>query len=248
VGRRGSWHAARAVLAPAGALLVLGLSASVAAARFHAAPLRGGPWAWLGAAALVVDIVAGLAVLGVPAALRRERLVRSGIADVDRMTGRDFEARLAVLFAGLGYVVARTGATGDFGADLLLERDATRVVVQAKRYAGAVGIEAVQQVIGATRYYDAARALVVTNSTCTPAAVQLALAHDVELVEREALVALLAAHPAPGARSAPAARLVREIAGGIALLWFAAGRMLRLAWWLLRAAFRVPFARRRARR
>lgn len=229
-------------------LLAAAVSASVAATAVHAAVVRAGAWAWLGDAAVVSDVFAGLALLGVPAAVRRERLVRSGIAEVDEMAGDEFEARLASLYADLGYTVTRTGSRGDFGADLLLDRDGDRTVVQAKRYRGAVGIEAVQQVIGATRYYGGARPLVVTNSTFTSAAAELARAHDAELVERTELVRLLAAHPLPTSGSSAPVVLSREIAGGVALVWFATGRLLRLVWLVLRAPLRLPIALRRARR
>lgn len=230
------------MLAPLAVVVLPAASASVAVLHLHAAVLRDGPWAWLGEAAVALDVCGALALLGVPAAVRRERVTRSGIGDVDAMSGRDFEARLAALFAALGYAVTRTRATGDFGADLLLERDGERVSVQAKRYDGVVGIEAVQQVIGSTRYYDATQALVVTNSTCTPAAAALAAAHGVELMEREVLVGLLAAHPLAADRSPVVLLLGREVAGGAALVLFAAGMVLRIAWWTLRAALRLAAA------
>lgn len=77
---------------------------------------------------------------------REERLRRSGIADIDKMDGRQFELYLGILFKHLGYAVKVTRAAGDFGADLVLEKDGKRIVVQAKRYSKNVGIEAVQQV------------------------------------------------------------------------------------------------------
>jgi restriction system protein len=227
-------------------VLSFGVAASVGAARAHTG-LGGGPWAWLGDAAVALDVCAALALCGVPAALRRQRLVRSGIADVDVMSGGEFEARLATLFTSLGYDVTRTGARGDFGADLVLDGE-ERLVVQAKRYDGTVGIEAVQQAIGATRYYDARRALVVTNSTCTPAAAELAAAHGVDLVERDALIGLLGAHPLARCRPASWSLLGHEVAGGAALAVVAAGCVLKLAWWMLRIGLRAPFVLLRGRR
>jgi restriction system protein len=227
-----------AALAPLLAVGIVAASASVAALGVHAAVFDG-PWAWLGDAALALDVCGAAALLGLPAAVRRERAARSGIVGIDSMSGREFEERVGLLFEDLGYEVIRTRSTGDFGADLLLERRDERVVVQAKRYGGKVGIEAVQQVIGATRYYDAAQALVVTNSTCTPAASALAAAHDVELVERERLVGLLAAYPLAEGRSCAVLLLAREVGGGIVLAVFAAGAAVRVAWWASRSALRL---------
>lgn len=236
------------VLGPLVAVVSVAAALSVTAGHLGAPLLRGGPRGWFGDVAIVVDACAALGLLGVPAALRGERRRRSGIGEVDAMSGREFEARLATLFGDLGYAVTRTGASGDFGADLLLEAGGQRLVVQAKRYDGSVGIEAVQQVIGATRYYDAARALVVTNSAFTVAASALAAVHDVELVDRAALVGLLASRPLDDARSPAASVLVREVAGGAALVFFALSRTLRLLWWVLRLVLRVPWAVVRARR
>ena len=233
------------VLAPIVAVGVVAASASVAAFDLHAA-IFVGAWAWLGDAALALDVCAGTALLGLPAAVRRERAARSGIVGVDAMSGREFEERLALLFESMGCEVVRTRATGDFGADLLLEREDGRVVVQAKRYVAKVGIEAVQQVIGAIGYYDAAHALVVTNSTCTPAAAALAAAHGVELVERERLVGLLAAHPLAAARSSAAALLAREVGGGAVLVAFMVGVVARATWRTSRSALRLSAALWRA--
>jgi restriction system protein len=236
------WRAgAAAVLGPLVVVAVIAASANVAVVHVHATILGDGSWAWLGDAAVVLDVLAALALLGVPATFRTELVARSGIGEVDVMSGGEFEAHLAALFSGLGYAVARTRASGDFGADLLLERDHVRLVVQAKRYDGSVGIEAVQQVIGATRYYGATRALVVTNSVCTPAAVALAGAHGVELVEREELVRLLAARPSPVARGA-VVQFAHEVGSGLTLVAFAVGMVLRLAWWTLRAGLRASAA------
>lgn len=241
-------HGVPAVLVPPVALGLIAVAAGVAALRLGAVVLAGGSWAWLGDTAFALGALAVLAFFGLPAAFRRERLKRSGLSDVDTMTGDEFEARLAVLFDNLGFAVTRTGASGDFGADLVLERDDRRVVVQAKRYDGAVGIEAVQQVIGATRYYDAIQAIVVTNSACTPAATKLAKAHDVVLVERDALAALLAAYPLDRTGSGALSVLAREVVGGVTLVLFAAGRILRLTWWVLGVALRLPMSALRARR
>jgi restriction system protein len=236
------------VLAPLLGLAALAGAASAVAVHADAPPLGGGSWGWLGDSALVLDAAAALACLGAPAEIRHERIRRAGMGSVDAMSGPEFEARLAALFADLGYSVTATGQRGDFGADLLLEGGGERLAVQAKRYAGAVGIEAVQQVIGATRYYDADRALVVTNSTCTPAAVELATAHGVELIEREALVGLLALHPLVEKGPPAPLRLAREIGGGVVLVCFASKKVLGLVWRALGLLFRAPSSRRGLRR
>ncbi|CAM4522362.1 HJR/Mrr/RecB family endonuclease [Paenibacillus endophyticus] len=49
-----------------------------------------------------------------------EPLKRAGIAEVDKMEGRQFEKYLGHLFISHGYKVEVKQAAGDFGADLIL--------------------------------------------------------------------------------------------------------------------------------
>ncbi|WEK56243.1 MAG: restriction endonuclease [Candidatus Cohnella colombiensis] len=72
-----------------------------------------------------------------------ERLKKSGIADIDKMSGRQFEHYLNHLFKAHGFSVTVTQAAGDFGADLVISKDGRKLVVQTKRYSKNVGIKAV---------------------------------------------------------------------------------------------------------
>lgn len=116
------------------------------------------------------------------------KLRRSGINEIDTMPGVKFEQFLARFFEEQGYQVRTTPEYNDYGADLVLLKDGITTVVQAKRWAKAVGIEAVQQVAGAKPMYKAERAMVVTNSAYTPAAMELARVHEVSLWDRRVLI------------------------------------------------------------
>jgi restriction system protein len=122
---------------------------------------------------------------------KQSRGQRAGIDQIDQMTGQEFEQRLRLLFMALGYKVTMTRATGDFGADLLLAKDGKRTVVQAKRYSKAIGVAAIQEVIGAKAYYSCPNALVVTNANFTNAARILAHANQVVLWDRDRLISEL---------------------------------------------------------
>jgi restriction system protein len=141
-------------------------------------------WVWL---ALGLSVALNLIL----AAQRRRRLARSGIGDVDRMNGREFETYLAMLFRRYGYSVEHTGKSGDYGADLVICKDQQRTVIQAKRYSKNVGIKAVQEVVAAKKVYSCQGAIVVTNSGYTQAARNLARANDVVLWDRERLVKVM---------------------------------------------------------
>ncbi|MBT9177390.1 MAG: hypothetical protein DDT20_01723 [Firmicutes bacterium] len=157
--------------------------------------------------------VGSLLAVGFLSCIRREaaekKLLKSGINEIDKLTGEGFERFLALYFKAQGYNAKITPEFGDFGADLILVKDGATTIVQAKRWENAVGIEAVQQIVAAKAYYKAERAMVVTNSAFTPAAIKLAEVNRVELWERSALIERLSEAsaadllPASDVRSAP---------------------------------------------
>jgi len=130
----------------------------------------------------------------------REGLIRRrGLGAADAMTGEEFEDWLAALFRAAGWRVRHTRATGDFGADLVLGKSGDDVVVQAKRQGRPVGVAAVQQAAAARMHYGADRAMVVTNATFTPAALELAATNAVVLWDRDDIARELLAPRGQGA-------------------------------------------------
>lgn len=124
---------------------------------------------------------------------QNHRLAKSGITDLDKLDGLDFERYLEILFKKLGYQVRRTPYQGDYGADLILQRGEEKTAVQAKRHRSAVGVKAVQEAVAAKEYYSCNKAMVVTNSRFTPQARTLAKANGVVLWDRNELVKRLLA-------------------------------------------------------
>lgn len=122
-----------------------------------------------------------------------KKISQSGIRDIDKMDGLQFEVYLKTLFKELGYKTKVTKGTSDFGADLILEKNGKKTVVQAKRYKykSNVSLEAIQQVYTAIPYYKANKACVITNSQYTKSAKVLAHACNVELIDRRKLVNLI---------------------------------------------------------
>src|SRR6478735_4897517 len=101
-------------------------------------------------------------------------LLKADMPYIDKMDGRQFEVYLQILFRHLGYHPEVTKQSGDFGADLIMEKD-EKIVVQAKRYGykNRVSLSAVQEVYGAKAYYRANQAWVVTNSYYTKQAKEI---------------------------------------------------------------------------
>jgi HJR/Mrr/RecB family endonuclease len=90
------------------------------------------------------------------------------------LRGIPFELFLRDIFEELGFKVQMTKASGDQGVDLIAERQELRLAVQAKGFAESVGNAAVQQAHAGMAFYSCNRCVVVTNSTFTAAATELA--------------------------------------------------------------------------
>jgi restriction system protein len=120
---------------------------------------------------------------------KAEQWRSSGIAEIDMMSGEQFEMRMERFFRDHHWKVRRTRVTGDFGCDLVLfDSQGTKIVAQLKRYGSNVGIAAVQEVLGAQHYYQASQSEVITNSHLTRQAKELALRSGVRIWEREMLI------------------------------------------------------------
>ncbi|MGN1258942.1 MAG: restriction endonuclease [Christensenellales bacterium] len=115
----------------------------------------------------------------------------SSIEKIDIMQGYQFETFLKTMFFYLGYNVETTARTGDYGADLVLNKDGVKIVVQAKRYSKNVNSKSVQEVLVAKTHYNATECMVVTNSQFTKEAEQVAYENNVILVDRTNLISLI---------------------------------------------------------
>jgi len=120
---------------------------------------------------------------------------RATILDTDKMDGIEFEKFLGKLFKRMGYLITLTKASGDQGADLLLEKNGHKIVVQAKCYSDKVSNSAVQEAFAAKTYYNCHAAIVATNNYFTKSARNLAESNKVDLFDRDRLTKLLESYP-----------------------------------------------------
>lgn len=121
----------------------------------------------------------------------RASMLRLTTDDIDQMSGIEFENYAEVLFQNLGYRIRKTAVTGDFGVDLIISKDGIKTAVQCKRYAGTIGVPAIQQAHTGMVYYGCDRSLVITNSTFTKSANILAQSNKCILVDRTILAGML---------------------------------------------------------
>ena len=117
---------------------------------------------------------------------------KTSIVDVDLMTGVEFEEFLCNYFNTHGYVCTQTKISGDQGIDLIAKKDDHVLAIQAKCYTGTVGNHAVMEAVAGAKYYHANQTMVITNSTFTKSAIELATANDVVLWDRQVLIEKLA--------------------------------------------------------
>ena len=103
-----------------------------------------------------------------------------------------FEKDIADIFIRHGWNARATKGSGDQGADVIAEsKGGLKIIVQCKLYSQPVGNKAVQEVYSALNYYSGDYAFVITNSTFTKSAKQLADSNKVMLLHYSALPELL---------------------------------------------------------
>ncbi|MFZ0216755.1 MAG: restriction endonuclease [Candidatus Dormiibacterota bacterium] len=142
--------------------------------------------------AIVVPVVLGVASRRAKNRRTLESWRSRGIAEIDSMTGEQFERRLEVAFADLGWRVTPTSQARDLGCDLLLRSDdRLTVAVQCRCHGRPIDSRAVQEAHAARSQYHADEAWVVTNSTFTETARAQATGCGVSLLARPELTRLL---------------------------------------------------------
>ena len=108
--------------------------------------------------------------------------------EIHYMSGPEFEQFMADLLRQKGYQVQETPLSGDQGVDLVLpDLDGKRVVIQLKRWTGPVGNNAIQATFAGMAHYQADEGWIITTSTFTKSARELARSTSVRLIDRDEL-------------------------------------------------------------
>jgi restriction system protein len=112
------------------------------------------------------------------------------------MTPIDFEAYCAEQLSASGWTAHVTNGSHDQGVDIVAEKGGKRIVLQCKLYSSPVGNSAVQEIVAGKLHEKADDAIVVTNSSYTPSARQLANTTGVLLLHHDQLRKLESLLPA----------------------------------------------------
>lgn len=140
-------------------------------------------WIW------IIGILAVL-VLAVAAGVVLCKRFRKRYADdeLDEMEGLDFEYYCAELLRNRGFIeVEVTKSSGDYGIDILAEKEGVTYAIQCKRYNGPVGVKAVQEAYAGRDFYDRMVGCVLTNQYFTQPAVDAAQKLKILLWDRDYL-------------------------------------------------------------
>ena len=120
-------------------------------------------------------------------ARQNKRIRAVHIADIDSMTGIDFERYLQKLLTMQGYSVRTTPASGDLGVDLVASRNGDNIAIQVKRYNTKVSRRAISDAVAGMQHYRCNMAMVITNNYFSPGAVTLARSTGCLLADRDTL-------------------------------------------------------------
>ncbi len=95
--------------------------------------------------------------------------------EFDGLEGREFEYYCADLLKRKGFTeVEVTRGSGDYGADILAQKEGISFAIQCKCYTSPVGVKAVQEIYAGREYYDCMVGAVLTNQYFTAPAVEAA--------------------------------------------------------------------------
>lgn len=121
-----------------------------------------------------------------------KNFINKGIEQIDQLNPFEFENWLSDFMNKCGYSAFTTNRSGDYGADVIAEKDNYRIVIQCKMSKSILGIRCVQEVIGAMNYYHANDGWVVsTTPEFTYQAYNLANSANIKLYPKHKLEILL---------------------------------------------------------
>ena len=112
--------------------------------------------------------------------------------EFDLLEGHEFEYYCADLLMKRGFeAVEVTRGSGDYGIDILAERDGVTYAIQCKCYSAPVGVKAVQEAYAGRDYYDCMVGAVLTNQYFTQPAVEAAKKLKILLWDRGYLESMI---------------------------------------------------------
>ena len=139
-----------------------------------------------------VTIVFFISVIIVVIVSLIKRYLKNRPKHFDTMEGHEFEYYCAELLQKNGFIeVEVTKGSGDYGADILAEKDGVTYAIQCKCYTAPIGVKAIQEAHAGRDYYDCMVGAVLTNQYFTTPAVDAAKKLKILLWDRGYLESML---------------------------------------------------------
>ena len=139
---------------------------------------------------IILVFLVSIIIVGIMALIKRYRSRMP--KDFDTLEGHEFEYYCANLLRKKGFIeVEVTKGSGDYGADILAEKDGVTYAIQCKCYTAPIGVKAIQEAYAGRDYYDRMVGAVLTNQYFTVPAVDAAKKLKILLWDRGYLESML---------------------------------------------------------
>ena len=106
---------------------------------------------------------------------------RGGVKENSNIKENEYELDINNMFKRLGYEILDIPTSEYHGVDLILSKNNEKIVVQVKQYDDKITDFSVHEILTAKEYYKADKARIITNSSFSSNAVDLAVKNNVDL-------------------------------------------------------------------
>ena len=146
-------------------------------------------WTIIGGCLIIAGIIVAVGNFGTSASTSRGRgYTITSVTNVDRMEGHEFEYFCAELLKRSGFEEVKvTRGSGDQGVDILAIKEDIHYAIQCKNYSSPLGNKPIQEVFAGKTYYRCHVGVVMTNSTFTKGAIELADSVGIILWDKDRL-------------------------------------------------------------
>lgn len=103
------------------------------------------------------------------------------VEDNSNLKEDEYDLDLNNIFKHLGYEILEIPTSEYHGVDFILSKNKIKIVVQVKQYDGKITDFSVHEILTAKEYYKADKARIITNSSFSSSAVDLAVRNNVDL-------------------------------------------------------------------
>ena len=139
---------------------------------------------------IILVFLFSILCIGMVLLIRKHRKIRP--QHFDQMEGHEFEYYCAEVLRKKGFIdVEVTKGSGDYGADILAEKEGVTYAIQCKCYTAPIGVKAIQEAYAGRDYYDRMVGAVLTNQYFTTPAVEAAKKLKILLWDRGYLESML---------------------------------------------------------